>query len=391
MIPIPASASSDVQQAFRAVDRSLARLIGDQNVDFAGRRIINAGQATQPFDYVRKAELDAAIAGVGHDVDPPVRLNQMVMVGTHAERLVKPAGGYTLGTLFYETDRAAFYQVQLVSAVRAWVLAMCRPLRTSDSEPGDLGTNDVGFTWFDQVDGVTLRWSGGAWNYYLGSYVNTFANRPDPALADRGFLFIASDRGDHVWRKTGDVWVLVEGMGGPTRGTLANITTSLGTDDEGYVYHATDFDRTYRWSGSAWADVPGGETRLQIVYFNTSPAAWWALCDGSTVTRSTGVGGSTSYVTPNLTTGNRFIRSSTSAGTTGGSATTHTHPIDPPSTTSGAISNNVAVQSGAGTVVAADPHTHAVDIASFASGTPSGTSGDDALPPYMNLMPYVRL
>jgi hypothetical protein len=75
----------------------------------------------------------------------------------------------------------------------------------------------------------------------------------------------------------------------------------------------------------------------------------------------------------------------------GGSATTHTHPVDPPSTASGAPSATVAVQSGAGTTVATDTHTHATDIASFTSGTPSGTGGDDALPPYYNARPYIRL
>jgi hypothetical protein len=49
------------------------------------------------------------------------------------------------------------------------------------------------------------------------------------------------------------------------------------------------------------------------------------------------------------------------------------------------------VQVGVGVTVATTPHTHGVDVAAFASAGPSGSSGDDALPPYFNLRPYIRL
>lgn len=263
----------------------------------------------------------------------------------------------------------------------------------------------------------------------FGTHLERLTTSPAPL----GALFIESDRlAIYQARLVGGAakWVWVGG--GPLAGTLANLTTGLGANDAGFVYYATNFDRVYRWSGSAWADAPGQEPRGQIVYFPASltdaagnamvPGAGWQLCDGTAgVSISTPIGGTSTITVPNLTGSNRFLRSVSGAtGGTGGAATTHTHAIDPPNTTStgpspnatGASStsstgNNSAqqeVQAGTGQQVAAQPHTHNMDhthdlgnhthdvnIASFTSGAPSGASGDDALPPYYNARPYMRL
>lgn len=387
MITIPVDAPVSVQAAFRQVGTILAQWDGGRNIDLHGRRIINAGDAHAGQDYVTQTQLQAA---VGADPPPtPVTalVRDLVRAGLHDDRMALAPGGVPLNTLYYETDRAALYQAQLTAGVAFWALVMCRPLRTSATKPSDLGTDDAGFTWFDQVAGLTYRWSGSAWNYYLGSLVDTFANLPDPALADRGFLFLASDRGYQVWRKGSTAWILLEGVGGPTRDTLANITGSLTSDDAGYAFYATDFDRLYRWSGSAYADAPGQWPRKAIVDFDVAPGNGWALCDGSTVTISTATGGSTSYATRNLTATNLYRRANTSSGGTAGAAT-HTHAIDPPNTTSGAPSATTTVDNdlAASTVaVGSATHTHDTNIGSFTSG--SGSS----LPPTMDFLPYVRL
>ena len=385
---IPSTAPPDVQQALREVWQALDRFAGHQDVDMHGRRLINAGQAIDPFDYVTDADLQIALDAFAKTLTPaaPFATSSTVLYGTHAQRLARGSGTVARGTLFYETDRAAIYQTQDSAGTIIWALVMCRPLRTAATIPADLVTTDAGFTWFDQVAGVTYRWSGTAWNYYLGSVVDTFANRPSDALADRGFLFIASDRGYHVWRKGTTTWVLLEGVGGPTQGTLATITTGLTTDDAGYVYDATDFNRAYRWSGAAWADAPWAPARYEIGWFAAAPepVAGWALCNGASVTRSTATGGSTSYTTPDLITNKPVIRGHSTAGGTGGAAT-HTHAVDPPDTASGTNSAGQAVQAGTGATVAADAHTHQVDVASFTSG--AGTS----YPFYYEALPYVRI
>lgn len=234
----------------------------------------------------------------------------------------------------------------------------------------------------------------------------TFSLRAS-AAAHRGEWFIASDRNNVTWWSTGAAWIYVTGM---MRGTLSpNLKpTDLGTNDVGFLFYSTDFARTYRWSGSAWADAGFEEPRGMIAWsadpFSFSGITGWALADGSTVTASTTTGGTQSVALPNLH--QRYVRGVTSSpGGTVGAATTHTHPVDPPNTTSGAPSTTTTsgpsgtteVQAGTGATVASSGHTHTrsethdVDIASFNSGTPSGTSGEDALPPSYNELAYVRL
>lgn len=223
-----------------------------------------------------------------------------------------------------------------------------------------------------------------------------FAQRGS-AVSARGTLFAATDRNYVTWASNGNVWIYVAGI---QSGTLSpDQKPTLTTNDTGYLFRSTDFERLYRWSGSAWADAPGQEKRFQVAWFPASihadavPGTGWQLCDGTAgVTRSTPTGGTTTFTAPDLTTDNRFIRAVSGAtGGTGGSATTHTHDVDVASTTSGAPSATVAVQAGAGTTVATDTHTHAVDPAAVTSAGPSGASGIDALPPFMNMRPYVRL
>lgn len=365
---------------------------------FDRQRLQEVGDPTAPQDVVTKAYGDAhygpeairlalqaggshpiILSGLPGDEGPGASL-----FGTHADRLALMLGDESLpdGTIFYETDRAAIYQAQ----GDIWELLMCRPLRTPDTKPSDLTSNDDGFTWFDSVAGFEWRWSGGAWNYYRGSLVDTFANRPDPALADRGFLFIGSDRGEHVWRKGSSAWELLFGVGGPMFGTLSPDTKpTLTADDAGFIFASTDFDRLFRWDGAGWADASGQPMRGQIAYFSDTllPGTGWALCDGSSVTRSTSSAGTTSFTTPNLT--NRFVRAVSGAtGGTGG-VDSQTATVDPPVTTSGANSANQEVQSGTGTVVAGHPHNHQVDIASFSS------SAFDNRPAYIEERAYVRL
>lgn len=185
-----------------------------------------------------------------------------VLYGTDATMRATPPDTYADGTLFIQTDRKMIYENQLVSGLPTWVLVMARPDRDG-SLYSNLGTNDAGATAFLSTEGYTARWSGANWNFYLGSRVNTFALRPSLALADRGFLFIASDYGYHVWRKmdTPNDWLLMEGMGGPMYGTAADRATvagTLGANDVGFTYVTTDQgSQLWRWDGTAFVLIEG--------------------------------------------------------------------------------------------------------------------------------------
>ena len=281
-----------------------------------------------------------------------------VTLDTHTNRLATNPITAGNGALWLETDRLALYGV--ISSV--WTLVGSFIMRgtvfSANQRPTDLGT------------------------------------------ADAGFLFLGTDATDAVWRWSGTAWVYLKGSSSGLRGTLnPDQKPTLTANDADFRFVSTDFIREYRWSGTAWEDAPGQPKRVieWIPYSIDSavfdPGTGWQLCNGTVNVRISKPDGTTVLITvPDLTTATRFLRAVAGAtGGVGGSATTHTHAVDPPNTTTGNESATQEVFTGVGTIVAAAPHTHDVNIASFNSGAPSGAGGDDALPPYYNARPYLRL
>lgn len=232
-------------------------------------------EATDPRRFAR--ELSAAGVAPLNVTSLPGAASTVILYGTDATMRVTAPSAYADGTIFYQTDRKAFYQSQSVGGTPTWVLLMSRPDRDGSLYAG-LGTNDAGIAAFLSTEGYTARWSGSNWNYYLGSLVDTFANRPGLALADRGFLFFASDYGYHAWRKmsTPNDWLLIEGLGGPMYGTAANratVAATLGANDTGFYHVATDQGRQlWRWSGSAFVLQEGFGGPMRDTFANR-PAA----------------------------------------------------------------------------------------------------------------------
>ena len=233
-----------------------------------------------------------------------------------------------------------------------------------------------------------------------GVLIGTHAQRitQSPATLPNGTPFYETDRTALYLVMTAQWWLMSNMAFGVTLSPDTK-PSDLTARDSGFLIRSTDFDRQYRWSGTAWEDVKGQVQRGSIQWFpitihaDFTPGAGWQLCDGTAgVTRSTPTATTTTFTAQNLTGSNRFLRAVSGAtGGTGGSATTHTHTVDPPNTTTGNESADQEVFTGVGTTVAQAPHTHDVNIASFASGAPSGSGGDDALPPYYNARPYIRV
>lgn len=221
--------------------------------------------------------------------------------------------------------------------------------------------------------------------------VGTHADRGvvDTTKLNVGDLYIETDRvAVYEWTATG--WLFLGNFYSPMDVTLSPNTkpTDLGAADAGFWVWSTDYARAYRWSGSAWAEDNHNPSRYQLGMFDVAPDQnGWFLCDGSVVSRSTTTGGVTNYTTPDLITANRFLRAANTAGGTGDTSTHH-HSVDPPSTTSGNNSAATTVDNnldGSTVSVAADPHTHDTDIASF------NTGDTQALPPWYDALPYIRL
>jgi len=122
------------------------------------------------------------------------------------------------------------------------------------------------------------------------------------------------------------------------------------------------------WSGFL-ADIPDG----------------WSLCDGTGGTpdlREKFVMGWSDSVDPGGTGGTLNHKHSTTVPA-------HDHTVDVGTTTSGAPSGTTIVQSGAGTTVASDIHTHDTDPAQVTSSATIGTAVDSDtvshIPPYYQL------
>lgn len=91
---------------------------------------------------------------------------------------------------------------------------------------------------------------------------------------------------------------------GPLIGTLNPDTkpVNLSSKDTGQHFYASDFNRTFQWTGSVWVDDNDSPARFQIAFFfenaGPDPQAGWALCNGGTVLRSTSSGSTRAFTTP---------------------------------------------------------------------------------------------
>lgn len=101
-----------------------------------------------------------------------------------------------------------------------------------------------------------------------------------------------------LWDKLYQVEILAKG---PTQGTLSPDTKPvLGGGDTGTLFYSTDYNRLYRWSGSAWLDDPTAPTRFEVTRFfgAPEPATGWVPCDGRQALFSTSSGGTTYFQVP---------------------------------------------------------------------------------------------
>lgn len=209
-------------------------------------------------------------------------------------------------------------------------------------------------------------------------------------------------------------WVYTSGV---MRDVLANKPTDLGwiatnkSIDAGFLFYATDYAHTWRWTGTAWEYAPGDRPSGEIGWFTAAPGTGWALCNGSAATRSTSVAGTAAFTTPNLIGAyakGGSVYSGTLVGASAGAISGntadesgHTHAIDHdhPAFVSeaAAVSANLAAGS-VGSVVA--EHRHAVEIPNYTGSSGGGSAhqhGPGTLavsagePAHVDLLPYFRL
>lgn len=196
--------------------------------------------------------------------------------------------------------------------------------------------------------------------------------------------------------------------------TQADLPTDLQKGNTGYLAYVSDYGHLLTWTGTAWAWAPGELGSDYVEAFLSGPTgAGWHLCDGSVVQRLNADGTLTAVTLPDLSTA-AYLKLGTAAaagpnapagqsgGTSGGtpagvvSQPTFTGNLDTTSAESagtpagsvtqpaatGTESGDVTVQSGGGTTVAAQNHTHGLSNPTFTGAalaahqhtlTPDGT------------------
>ena len=166
-----------------------------------------------------------------------------------------------------------------------------------------------------------------------------------------------------------------------TQAGLTAVAAALGPDNEGQLVYVTDYNHMLRWDGSGFGWGPGENGSGYITPFlnDPSPTTGWQVCDGTATTRLNSDGTTSAVTVPDYSTVSYLklgtsaaagptaasgVTGATSGGTPAGTVSAPVFTGTPDDT--GDNDDSVAVQAGAGTVVADDPHTHPF--------TPAGTN-----------------
>lgn len=151
--------------------------------------------------------------------------------------------------------------------------------------------------------------------------------------------------------------------------------SDLTTDDEDALFFSTDFNRFYRWTGTAWIGI--GDGFDYIAGFRTAPTvAGWHLADGSTNVRRSNEDGTTSLITVPNALGDTFLRFA--AAYSGPNATAAVAPtLSGTSSSTGSHTHGVfASGNGTGTTDAGvAPHSHSISFSTGAGSPHSHTQG----------------
>jgi hypothetical protein len=188
----------------------------------------------------------------------PVGAVGVFLQDTHANRIANfPPGTFAVGTVFWETDRNVLYLNEGTFGSSHWEYILGQYDDVIANRPSDLGSADKYFLFFATDTRITFVWTGGAWSYVTGIHEDVIANRPAPQ--PDGYLYAATDW-RIVWVSLGGAWHYFWGI---MDDVAANRPASLGANDVGFAFIATDTLIFEYWDGAAWHTVgAGGITQL---------------------------------------------------------------------------------------------------------------------------------
>lgn len=314
------------------------------------------------------------------------------LVDTHANRLSDyNAEEYSAGSVFYESDRGAYYIVgpnaatKLTGAVTNVATSIAVASATNIA-PMSLLAIEAEIVRVDAVAGLTLTVTRGIAGTVAAAHAAGATVRRKPA-----------------WRY----------FHGTMRDTFANAPADLATDDVGFLFFVTtgtagvEYYHLARWTGSAWEAAEGERWGGYFSYFLRPPIEkGWQSVNGATTKYldiTAGALAEAAITLPNETAGvyrktaaayTGVVAAAVPAGITGSTATEGSHTHGAGTLATGAPSAATNVTAG-GVAVASSTHTHTLSGSTAAGSAHShgvGTLANDgtAEPAHLDVLPYFR-
>ncbi|HVZ39377.1 MAG TPA: hypothetical protein VHI13_08880 [Candidatus Kapabacteria bacterium] len=326
-------------------------------------------------------------------------------------------GQYEQGTEWYETDRQVRYQLiggagtatvngQLVTSPTglidiSWV---GKNLQLQYARSGTVSTNGTAVTWTTgshfnaSWQGQTVLLGGSPYQVAYVQDANHLQVTTSAGVGSGTTLSGTFWEGYRILSIGGSTIALTapatNGAGVPYRfssggweflsgrmvSTYGALPTDLGGDDAGFVFAAQDVEHVWRWLGAGWTwdmSDPYKDNRFVALMLQAPAGTAWVPCNGSIQTFYQADATTTTIHTPNLTQTGAGDNIMLQAGPyTGPSQTAalglhwavgaHTDSaatgLDSTNITNSAPSATVVVQSGTGTTVASDTHSHTVTV-----------------------------
>jgi len=208
---IPINASAEVRMAFEEVWKTLDSLTR-RDINLNGRKIVNAGAATQSEDYMRKSDVE---------------------------------GIYSFD-IFYERMKAAGVDgfPGILKELQPAKVLLC----TSTTSPK---ATEVGKLFYESDTGALKFTTGSGYvTITTQSITGLYSARPAATTLANGVLFYATDQ-NVLYVVNTNAWKYIAGciFG------IKSAVPALAAGDVGVLYIATDTFEYLYWTGTAWASV----------------------------------------------------------------------------------------------------------------------------------------
>lgn len=216
-----------------------------------------------------------------------------ILQDTHANRLANfPSVNYAISTLFFETDRTAYYIVQ--------------------NAAGTVNTSGTAVTWAtgNHFVNTGTGFTGVQWPAGTVITINGVAY-PISVTSSATALTLTTTAGTQTgvaYSVTSGRWVYTTGEDATTQAALP---ADFGENDTGFLNSVTDYAHVLQWSGSVWTWGPGESGSGYFQDFAVAPTgSGWQACDGSTGVKYLKADGTTATVTVPNTAGSAAYRKS---------------------------------------------------------------------------------